>query len=262
MPPDLSAVITIVREVGATEIMPRFGKLQANEIRSKSRPGDLVTEADLMAENVLSRRLRELLPGSVAIGEEAVYEDRSLLNRLAQDAPVWVLDPVDGTGNFARGRDCFGVIVSLVHGGRTVAGCIHDPVRDLTIAGELGNGAWLGGTRLRIGPPPADLATLSGSIGTRKPGALENRFANLVRNASAAQDYLALLQGRIHFAFYQRLTPWDHAAGALLHAEAGGHNAMLDRSTYRPVMSDGPGFLLAPDAATWDALQPLMPLET
>jgi len=253
---DLAAVVRIVHEVAAEEILPRFGTLKAHQIHSKSRPGDLVTDADIYAEQALSRRLSALLPGSVVVGEESCYQDQTILDRLSQDAPVWVLDPVDGTGNFARGRERFGVIVALVRGGRTIGGCLHDPIRNITIAGEEGGGAWLDNSRLFVSPSPP-LPAMRGSIGSRRVSSLENKVAGVVRYASAAQDYLALLLGRIHFAFYQRLLPWDHAAGVLLYREAGGYSAMADGSSYRPIVSDK-GMLLASDRATWQALLPLV----
>lgn len=151
----ISAVAEIVREVALTEILPRFGTLKVHEIRTKTHPGDLVTDADIQAELHLSRLLTALLPGSVVVGEEATHHDRAVLDRLSEDAPVWVIDPVDGTNNFAHGRDSFGVIVALVKKGRTVAGCIHDPVKNITVIGEEGAGAWCEGVRILVPHPPS-----------------------------------------------------------------------------------------------------------
>ncbi|KAF0136888.1 MAG: inositol-1-monophosphatase [Rhodospirillaceae bacterium] len=253
MLPDLNAVIRIVHEVAADEILPRFGTMKAHQIRSKSHPGDLVTDADIHAEQALSRKLMALLPGSVVVGEESCYQDHAILDRLSQDAPVWVLDPVDGTGNFARGHERFGIIVALVQGGCTVYGCIHDPIRNTTVAGEEGGGAWSEGVRLQV-PAAPPLPVMCGSAGTRQDRALAGRIAELVWYASTAQDYLALLLGRIHFTFYRRhLLPWDHAAGVLLHREAGGYSALVNGCPYRPIVSDM-GMLLAPDQASWQLL--------
>lgn len=253
----ISAVAEIVREVALTEILPRFGTLKAHEIRTKTHPGDLVTDADIQTELRLSRLLTNLLPGSVVVGEESVHHDRSLLDRLSEDNPVWVIDPVDGTNNFAHGNDSFGVIVALVKRGRTVAGCIHDPVKNITVIGEEGAGAWREGVRLFVSRP-TPLSEMMGSLGNRHIEEVEQRILGTVRLGSAAQDYLALLLGRTQFSFYRHLLPWDHAAGIFLHAEAGGFSSMTDdRTPYRPMVSDG-GVLITPDRETWETLLPLV----
>lgn len=256
MTPDIATVADIIRDVAVTEILPRFGTLKAHEIRVKTHATDFVTEADIQAEAQLTRRLTDLLPGSVAVGEEAVHHDGAVLDRLSGDAPVWVLDPVDGTGNFAHGRENFGVIVALVHRQRTVAGWLHDPIRDITIAGDRGGGTWNGGRRLTL-TSPGDLAGMAGSLGNKRLRAVEGRVGEIIRQASAAQDYMALLLGRSHFSFYRHLMPWDHAAGVLLHAEAGGYSAMIDGTPYEPLPTDS-GILLAPDHDSWEKLRALV----
>lgn len=100
---DPEAVAAIIREVARDEVLPRYKTLEAHEVRSKSHPGDLVTAADEAAELALAARLRDLLPGSVVVGEEGTAANPGLLDRLTEDAPVWVLDPIDGTRNFAHG---------------------------------------------------------------------------------------------------------------------------------------------------------------
>src|SRR5258706_1538626 len=112
---DVERVDRIIREVARTEIVPRFRMLRAGDIREKS-PGNLVTAADMASEAALTRRLGEILPGAVVLGEEAAAEDEGLFGLLAGDAPVWIIDPVDGTINFAHGRPGFAVIVALVSG--------------------------------------------------------------------------------------------------------------------------------------------------
>ena len=101
---DSAQVAQLIRDVAAAEITPRFRALAAHEVREK-KPGDLVTIADETAERALIPALQGLLPGSVAIGEEAISIDANLLSHLEHaERPVWVIDPVDGTVNFAHGR--------------------------------------------------------------------------------------------------------------------------------------------------------------
>jgi fructose-1,6-bisphosphatase/inositol monophosphatase family enzyme len=249
---EVARVTEIVREVAKAEILPRFRNLQAHQIREKS-PNNLVTEADVEAEKALGRYLTELLPGSLVVGEEAVSADHSVLEALKGEAPVWVLDPVDGTANFAQGRATFGVIVALVQGGRTRAGWIHDPIADVTATVQAGQGAWIGDRRLqRCAPPP--LSAMIGSLGYRRSKQLEAKVHRLVRQGAVAHDYLGLARGEIHFAYYRKLTPWDHAAGVLMFQEAGGFAQLIDGSPYRPLPSQV-GVLLAPDEASWRELR-------
>jgi fructose-1,6-bisphosphatase/inositol monophosphatase family enzyme len=123
----IDKVAVLMREVAAQAVLPRYQRLIASEIREKA-PGDLVTVADSDAERLLAARLVELIPGSAVVGEEAVYSDPSLMSHIAMDATVWLVDPVDGTGNFAGGREPFAMMVALLRAGRTEAAWILHPV--------------------------------------------------------------------------------------------------------------------------------------
>ncbi len=259
MHPDIDRVTRIIRETAAAEIMPRFRALAAGDV-SEKHPGDLVTIADTRSEDRLAAALTALTPGSAVVGEEMVDADPDILLALAGDAPVWVLDPLDGTQNFVDGKPCFAVIVAYCLGGRTVAGWIHDPVNDVTAWAADGEGAWIGGARVRVAPP-APIGEMSGSLVRRLRKRLhtDEAFsgARLVQYRCVGREYMDLARGELHFARYgRRIRPWDHAAGVLLHREAGGFSALVgDRSPYRPAPRIVEGTLmLAPDEATWDAL--------
>ena len=145
MTPDIAAVTALVEEVAATEILPRFEKLAAHEIREKS-PGDVVTIADEAAEAWLTPRLVALLPGSLVLGEEAAAVDPDILRRLDEAESLWLIDPVDGTHNFVRGYPSFCVSIGLVQGGESVLGAIYDAgVDSVTWAVEGGGGQGPGG---------------------------------------------------------------------------------------------------------------------
>src|SRR5919106_4920939 len=101
-------VETLMREAAANAILPRFRRLQHHEIEEKT-PGELVTAADREAERILSAGLSALLPGSLVIGEEAAAADPALISRLADGGDIWLVDPLDGTANFAAGREPFAV---------------------------------------------------------------------------------------------------------------------------------------------------------
>lgn len=253
--PDPAKVSAIIREAAEAEILPRFKNLRASQIREK-KPNQLVTEADVEAEKVLARRLTELLPAAV-VGEESVDAEPGLMNALEHDGAVWVIDPVDGTGNFAHGNPRFAVAVALVIDGVTQAGWIHDPVPNRMIVSVRGEGTWRGESE-RLMLKVADevpLAEMYGSV--KKKGRVADHVLHVARRGSAAHDYLDLVTGQMHFAHFKKLMPWDHAAGVLMHEEAGGFGAMMDGTPYRPVVHHDGQLLLAPGKASWTQLQPL-----
>ena len=114
-------------------------------MRTKSGPLDLVTEADEAAEAVIAAGLRQLFPGALVIGEEATAADPSLLGGLADAALAFVVDPIDGTANYAAGLPLFGVMVGVIARGEVVGSVIHDPVLDDLPLALRGEGAWVGG---------------------------------------------------------------------------------------------------------------------
>jgi fructose-1,6-bisphosphatase/inositol monophosphatase family enzyme len=257
MLPDADTVGRIIAEIAAAEIMPYFEKLEHGDI-SEKKPGDLVTVADLAAERALTAALTGLAPGSIAVGEEAVAADPGAVGALKGDAPVWIIDPIDGTVNFASGNPVFAVMVALFMGGETVMSWIYDPVKQLMATAGRGEGAWQDGRRLAVahsaGPSGARLGDRS--LARRLPQS--SRFIEIVFDyRCAGQEYIALASGAAQCAYYNRLNPWDHAPGYLLHREAGGFGARLDRSPYDP-REAGFGLMLAPDEASWTALREVL----
>ena len=261
---DADRVAAIMAEVAAEAILPRFGKLAKGDIRPKGERGDFATVAVLEAERLLTRRLSELLPGSLVVGEEASDARPELLAAIAGAAPVWVIDPLDGTHNFAQGIAHFAVIVALASLGETRAAWIHDPNAGRTLWAERGGGAWEEGRRLRAAPA-VPLGEMRGAIFTKagRPGVsprleeARSRFAATINRRSAGHVYLELARAECHFALFSRLFPWDHAAGVLIHKEAGGYGACWDKTPYRPTLLKG-GLLLAPDEGSWQALAALL----
>ena len=118
----------LLAEAATTEIMPRWRRLSATDIRQKTSATDLVTEADVNAERLITARLKERFPDALVVGEEAHSADPSVLNGLGEADLAFVIDPVDGTFNFAAGMPLFGVMLAVVVKGETVAGIIHDPL--------------------------------------------------------------------------------------------------------------------------------------
>jgi fructose-1,6-bisphosphatase/inositol monophosphatase family enzyme len=262
MRPDIDRVTRLIEEAAAAEIMPRFQRLASGDVREKS-PGELVTIADEAVEARLAPLLTSLVPGSIVVGEEAAAADPTLLNRLFEERPVWIIDPVDGTANFAEGRPAFAVMVALVRGVDVRAAWIHDPVNARTAVAQAGEGAWLGGKRLAVARAPDDRkdmagVLLSGFFGSRELGRRVEQRRHRVRALRsmrcAGLEYLRLASGEMHFSLFTKLMPWDHAPGVLLHREAGGHSAYLEGGAYEPAATKRSGLLLAPDPDSWQEL--------
>jgi fructose-1,6-bisphosphatase/inositol monophosphatase family enzyme len=236
-------VSELLAEVVAEEVMTRFRLLERADIAAKETagdPGDLVTVVDHAVERRLERALASLVPGARVLGEEAAHADPALLDHLAADEPVWLVDPIDGTKNFARGDEGFGVMVALVSAGAAQAAWIALPARGRTYVAEAGAGAFCGARRLRTSPPPPALRgtlytnfmppALAAAVTTKAAG----RYVPVAGDGAAAVEYPAVIEGEKELVVYHRLLPWDHAAGALLVTEAGGRAEHLDGRPYAP----------------------------
>jgi fructose-1,6-bisphosphatase/inositol monophosphatase family enzyme len=235
-------------------------------VRQKTGPLDLVTEADEAAERWLTEALARRFRFAAVIGEEATSADPTKLCLLADADLAFVVDPIDGTSNYAAGLPLFGVMAAVVQRGEVVAAAIHDPVGDDTALALRGVGAWTetqGGQQAALHvAAPAPVGTMTGNVSWRFLPEPQRSIvcANLPRLGGswdyrcAAHEYRLAAAGHCHFLFFNRLMPWDHAPGWLLHREAGGYSARLDSSAYRPTVTDG-GLICAPDRASWEALR-------
>ena len=263
---DAQALAGLLRAAARAEVMPRFRRLDAGAVRTKSGPLDLVTIADEAAERAITAALQRRFPGCVVVGEEAAAADASLLLRLAGADLAFVVDPIDGTANYAAGLPLFGSMVAALVRGEIVAAAIHDPLGDDTAMAVRGEGAWTetpdGARRdLRVAAP-VPVARMTGAASWRylPAGLRATVAANLTRVAAsfdlrcAAHEYRALAGGHCHFLLFHRLMPWDHAPGWLLHREAGGFAARFDGTPYLPTQSHG-GLICTPDEASFRALR-------
>ncbi|GGV61175.1 inositol monophosphatase family protein [Streptomyces massasporeus] len=253
-----SDVEETIRKAAATEIMPRWRQLAAHEVDQKSGPHDLVTDADRKAELYLTEALAALLPGSVVVGEEAVHANPASYAAIRADAPVWIVDPVDGTRQFVRGEAGFCTLVALAHRGTLLASWTYAPARDRLATAQRGKGAHLDGERLFAGVPEPgrDLR-----VATSHPDYTtdEEKHALLGLRAdgvaprpcgSAGLEYLAIARGELDAVAFSWEAAWDHAAGLLLVEEAGGAHLTLAGEPFRIAGGNTLPFTAARDAAT------------
>ncbi|TDB72025.1 inositol monophosphatase family protein [Micromonospora sp. KC721] len=248
----------LLRQTATDVVLPLFRRLDDADIFEKA-PGDLVTVADRRAEERISEALRKLLPGSVVVGEEAVAENPDLLRHLGGGGAVWLVDPVDGTGNFAAGRAPFALMVALLTDGVLTGAWVLDPIAGVLADARLNAGTRLDGQPVRAVDAAVTSGRMRGTAMTRSlPPAVRTRVEAggerlgelLSGQHCAGREYLDLLTGDHRFVLFWRTLPWDHAPGVLLVREAGGVARHLDGAEYHPA-DDRPGLLVAADAATW-----------
>ncbi|MEM9344375.1 MAG: inositol monophosphatase [Pseudomonadota bacterium] len=261
-----AALIEAVRTVAKAEITPRFRALSSDEVDQKSGVEDLVTVADKRAEVAITAAVRDILPGTRVVGEEAVAVDASLLSDVGKPGRTVIIDPIDGTWNFANGIATFGVILAVVEDGETVMGLLYDPVWDDWVVARKGEGAWFSAPgkaprRLRVSTPSGDLEDAFGFIGLYlfdKPGQVllcetMSRFRRTANLRCSCHEYRMIVDGKADFMLTGMLNSWDHAAGVLAFREAGGVARLLDGPEYAPSMTHG-RLLIAATEELWAEL--------
>ncbi len=209
----------------------RFASSLAIEMKGEK---DLVTEVDKESERLIVEHLLSRFPGHGIVAEEGQYPH--------SDSPFrWIIDPVDGTTNYAHGYPWFCSSIGLELEGELVAGVIYNPVYDELFTATKGGGAWLNGSRLSV----SSRASLKNSLlGTGFPYDCAtdpaNNFDNFIafqkkargirRAGAAALDLAYVSAGRLDGFWELKLKPWDMAAGVLMVQEAGGMVTAFDGS--------------------------------
>lgn len=232
-----AAVSRVIADVADAHITPRYRQLRDDEVMVKSR-NEVVTAVDRDVEARLLAALATLDPEARLIGEEGVETGTATLDDLGTGR-VWLIDPLDGTANFASGTGAFGVMAALLIGGVTRAGWLYDPLRHVMSTAVAGAGSFVDGKRVRVRPTGAErpVASVAGQF---MPAALREQ---LLQAATATMDlrplprcaaahYPMLVAGEHDVAIFQRTLPWDHAAGALFLSEAGGFVSRWDGEPY------------------------------
>jgi fructose-1,6-bisphosphatase/inositol monophosphatase family enzyme len=253
---DMAAILT---RVAQTAILPRYQHLAASEITAKA-VDDMVTVADTDAEVLLSEALARLMPEATIVGEEAAHADPAVLDRLS-DSLCWIIDPIDGTNNFAAGRPPFGILIALAERGETVAGWIYDVLTGRLCTAHRGQGAWINGDRVRATPsgqtPPVAAISLV-FLDPERRAAMKAHVAPHYTVVDiprcAAEQYPRIVLGVNDVSIFERTYAWDHAAGVLFVNEAGGRAARPDGSPYRVDRHLDPGLIAAASPALFDAM--------
>ena len=253
------AVLAVMQDAAARAVMPRYQSLESHEIDAKAAD-DVVTVADKEAELILADGLARISPEAAIVGEEAAHADPALLDRLG-DALCWIIDPIDGTNNYASGKPPFGIMVALSQGGETVAGWILDPLTGRLCHAHRGAGAFIGDERITARgtgrePPIAGISLMF--VDPARRAAMREKIAphyTLVDiPRCAAEQYPRLVLGVNDLSVFERTLAWDHAAGVLFVNEAGGKVARPDGRPYRVDEAHLPGLIGAASPALWEEL--------
>jgi myo-inositol-1(or 4)-monophosphatase len=219
------------------------------EVRRKSSH-ELVTNADIRSEMFLRERLGAAEPGAGFLGEETSGKD-------FPEPPFWIVDPLDGTNNYAHGFPMFSVSLAYWDGSRVLCGCVHDPLREETFTAEYGRGAFLNGRPVSctLTDDLSDCLVATGFPYHRRDGDLGvdlrpleyflGRVQGVRRGGSASLDMAYVACGRLDGFFEQSLKPWDMAAGYVLVTEAGGSVTAYEGGEWSPcscgVVASGKG---------------------
>jgi fructose-1,6-bisphosphatase/inositol monophosphatase family enzyme len=265
---DMQKIEAAIREVAATEIMPRWRNLNAGDIAQKTGPDDLVTVADGASERALSAMLTALYPDSVVVGEEVVEANPATMDYLRGDKPVWVIDPIDGTMGFSKGQPEFDVMLALVQKGELLGGWIYAPVDNDFYMGEKGAGVMrIDGQGMRTtlsAPSFTSLKDFTGILGKKLLSDAQrtaitekqSQFKGIISTVCAGHDYAKMLRGDAHFAYYGKNMPWDHLPGLAMLSMLGFHYTKQDGSAYRAGDTSG-GIVVAPDKQSCDDIRRL-----
>jgi len=240
MIPELSHLTRILRQAAATEIMPRFHRAKVE----RKADGSLVTAADIAAQNHIAAALEREFPAYPLLGEEmSPAQQRQILAKA--NGGVWVLDPLDGTSNYACGFPAFSISLARLEGGRAVLGAILDPVRDECFTAAAGQGAYLNGEPIRPFAPGTELDDCLAMVDLKRlpPGSLPRLFRadgfRSQRNlGSVALEWCWLAAGRFQLYLHGGQKLWDYAAGRLIAQEAGIVSRQYRADGITPV--DGP----------------------
>ncbi len=251
------AMLALLRDVTQRAILPYYQTLAEDQIEAKEI-GDVVTVADKLSEAMLAEGLAKIADIPI-LGEEAAFADASVLDRVTGDC--WIVDPLDGTRNFARGNAPFGILIAMAQGGEAHTGWIYDCLTDRFCVAHRGKGAFVNGEKIAARPtgedqPVAAISLLFMDMAKREGvlAGIGDHYRLVDVPWCAAEQYPRLALGTNDVSLFERTLPWDHAAGALWLNEAGGKCARLDGSPYRVDEWKQKGLLGAASPALWDEM--------
>jgi myo-inositol-1(or 4)-monophosphatase len=219
----------------------KTGFASSKKVSQKSSAMDIVTEFDTEVENLLISKITEVYPDHLILGEEQNYlSEGSFGDFLPKEGFVWVIDPIDGTLNFASGIPIVAVSIALFYNGEPIAGVVYNPLIKEMFSAEKGKGAKLNSQCIQVKKSEGlDQALVGVSVARRKHDPELHRLAEKVGGmralGSAANALAYVAAGRLDAYWEKDLGLWDIAAGMLLIQEAGGKVLLTDCISQYPV---------------------------
>lgn len=252
-----AAVAALMRDTAEKTLLKHYQRLGSDEVTNKATD-DVVTIADTESEIMLAEGLANILPEAAIVGEEAAHADPAIFERLS-DRLCWIIDPLDGTNNYAVGKPPFGIMLALAEKGEAVAGWIYDPLSGRLCTAHRGQGAWVNGEKWVARESGADKPIAAISlifVDQSKRAAMMEHIAphyTLVDiPRCAAEQYPRIALGQNDVSLFEKTLAWDHAAGVLFLNEAGGKAARPDGSAYRVDRHLEPGLIGAASPRLFD----------
>jgi fructose-1,6-bisphosphatase/inositol monophosphatase family enzyme len=258
------AVSMAIEQVVRDHALRHYQNLRPQDI-GRNKRGDLVTTADRAVEETLGNILTAMFPGTTALGEESTAECPHLISRLGSGT-VWLIDPIDGTASFAAGRPRFCTLVALCDADRILASWTLAPVTGIMLTARTGNGASINGRH--VGVPtardgPVQVAVTNPAYRTRADreqiARLQAARLATIPCDSVGLEYIELCSaGRTQAGVFGWENPWDHAAGLLAHAEAGGAHSTASGDIFRLTGGNQLPLIIAPDRWMLDRLRAII----
>ena len=249
-------IAQLISDVGDKVVLPRFKHLASGDVGEK-QPGDYVTVADLEAESRMTSALKQRYPKATVIGEESIAADPNLLGRIETDPHVWLIDPLDGTGNFVSGNPDFGMMLTELMSGSATRSWIWQPVHRHMYVARLHGGVWKDGVRVwRARPQNSQLnGASSAAYMNLSPGPSLTVFP---MKGACAVDYPDIIDGRSDFLIHNGRNAWDHFPGMLMLEELQGVVRFADGEAFSVAPVSRYRLVAAASESAWDVVTTAM----
>lgn len=230
---DIQQVIALIKSAAIEELLPRFPTAVQSIDSQQKIDGSVVTAADLAMQNRLVNELKSISPDAVLLSEEMTAEEQQAT--LDADRPVWCLDPLDGTSNFAAGIPYYAVSLSLIYHRKVIMGVVYDPLRDECFFADENTPAQLNQHTLNLSSSVTELKRAIAIIDFKRLSkelaaklATEQPFASQRNFGASALDWCWLAAKRGHLYLHGKQNIWDYSAGQYIFEKAGGISCTLD----------------------------------
>tara|TARA_Y100001960_G_C14604673_1_gene792609 strand:- start:158 stop:964 length:807 start_codon:yes stop_codon:yes gene_type:complete len=233
-----SEIHSILYDLSKKYILPKYKNLNHNEIMTKNN-SDSVTSVDIKIEEELKKKLCDILPNSLFVGEEIFSKNPKILNNYNLSEYCWTVDPIDGTSNYINGIDKFAVMIALSFKDKILQSWIYKPLSDDLFFAIKDNGCFNNNERITI----KNDKTIQNSVGSisfkywddklfSKMQLIKKEFKKINSYKCIGFEYIDIAKSYREFTILSKLSPWDHMPGILIVREAGGYDSYFDKTIY------------------------------